>query len=61
MKTKKCSDCNEEKPIKQFTKNHKMSDGYLKRCKDCERIREAKNEGSSGYAKIYFTHDKFYT
>ena len=35
-KNKKCSKCNEQKPIEDFHKNSGRSDGYRPRCKNCE-------------------------
>lgn len=35
IKLKKCSCCNKEKPLSEFSKNKKMKDGYLNQCKEC--------------------------
>ena len=42
MKTKKCSNCGEVKPLTEFYKNKGMKDGYQYECKKCnsERYKE---------------------
>ncbi len=37
METKKCIKCGKIKPIYEFYKHSKMSDGHLNKCKDCIR------------------------
>jgi hypothetical protein len=58
LPTKKvCSDCGQEKPLKQFRKNGKMKDGTLNRCQSCERSRLKEKEAKTDeYAKQYFVH-----
>lgn len=36
METKKCSKCNQVKPISEFHKNTSMKDGLQVYCKDCQ-------------------------
>jgi hypothetical protein len=36
METKKCSKCNQVKPISEFYKNASMKDGLQGSCKDCQ-------------------------
>ena len=55
MKT--CFKCNEEKPYTEFYKHKAMNDGYIGKCKDCNKkdVREnyKKNiEHYTGYEKM---------
>lgn len=38
MDTKKCTKCEQEKPIEQFSKNASKASGLSSECKDCHRI-----------------------
>lgn len=42
MRTKTCSDCNNQKYISEFYSELRSSDGYKKRCKECENLRRAR-------------------
>ena len=43
MKThKKCSDCAQDKPIKEFDRRNDRLNSYLAYCKECRRIRQNK-------------------
>lgn len=37
---KRCSDCDETKPVSEFHKNKTQSDGYAYRCKACRKQKE---------------------
>lgn len=37
IETKKCSRCGETKPVSEFYRNARISDGYDTYCKECKR------------------------
>ena len=41
MTTKTCNQCNEMKPLSEFHRNHRMSDGHVNQCKVCRRPQSA--------------------
>jgi hypothetical protein len=49
MKTKRCRECRELKPIEQFYKHKQMADGHLNKCKNCvcSRIRAYRRNNDS--------------
>lgn len=48
---KKCSDCNEEKPLDSFHKNKTKADGYQHVCKECKAQRHKDRIQKEGYQK----------
>ena len=57
---KKCPDCSEVKPVKEFKKDPGYKDGRFKRCRECEKKRvEAQKVATVN--KELFEHDKFYS
>ena len=51
MKT--CFKCNKEKPLSDFYKHNKMSDGYVNKCKECAKG-NAKNDYYRNMESEYF-------
>jgi len=43
METKVCMCCGVEKPVSEFYKHKAMSDGYLGKCKGCQKANSMKN------------------
>ena len=39
MNSRKCKDCKQTKDITSFYKDKSVSNGYDKRCKECEGVR----------------------
>lgn len=42
MKTKQCSKCGKSKPLQEFYRNNRLSDGYCGVCKECQREQRRK-------------------
>lgn len=42
MKTKRCRDCQQTKPIDLFNRDHKSADGWKLTCRACQRLSFAK-------------------
>ena len=55
---KKCSDCQEVRPVAEFKKCNGYRYGRLKRCRECERkrINALQRQRATGF----FEHDKYY-
>lgn len=41
--SKKCFKCSRHLPVSMFYKNHRMTDGYMGKCRECTRADVAKN------------------
>lgn len=51
---KKCSRCGDDKPLSEFDKRTKSSDGYSSHCKECQKKRLIKER----YGLSYNEYDK---
>ena len=49
---KKCSKCNETKPLKQFGKNVRAKDGLRHSCRECIKIARAKKYADENRKKV---------
>jgi len=49
-----CTNCNEEKPIKEFTKNSKLPSGYTNQCKKCHNayLKNRRDSDPEAYERI---------
>jgi len=43
METKKCRECNIEKPLSEYYKHKEMFDGHLNKCKECVKSRVSRH------------------
>lgn len=52
MESKVCIACAEMKPLSEFYKHARMADGYLKRCKSCQKqiVLEDRNRNRQRYS-----------
>lgn len=62
IRTKRCSQCREEKPINDFNKHIRKKDGYDAMCIDCKRKLKGKFKGQGNcWGNITFEDCKYYS